>query len=34
VPISGIAERWIRKYDQPRLAALSRLKKTLEGDDS
>jgi DNA-binding transcriptional ArsR family regulator len=30
VPINGIAERWIGKFDQPRLGALSDLKKTLE----
>lgn len=32
VPINAIAERWIGKFDQPRLAALSALKHTLEGD--
>jgi DNA-binding transcriptional ArsR family regulator len=31
MPINEIAERWIRKYEQPRLAALSHLKKSLEG---
>src|SRR5215471_12472570 len=30
VPINEIAERWIGKFERPRLAALSRLKKTLE----
>jgi len=30
VPIHEIAERWIRKYDEPRLAALSNLKRGLE----
>jgi DNA-binding transcriptional ArsR family regulator len=33
VPINDIAERWISKFEYPRLRALSRLKKTLEGDD-
>jgi DNA-binding transcriptional ArsR family regulator len=32
VPISEIAERWIGKFDRPRLAALAALKHTLEGD--
>jgi DNA-binding transcriptional ArsR family regulator len=32
VPINEIAERWIGKFEQPRLAALSTLKRTLEGD--
>src|ERR1700752_4116770 len=32
VPINGIAERWISKFEQPRLAALSDLKKNLEGE--
>jgi DNA-binding transcriptional ArsR family regulator len=31
VPISEIAERWISKFEQPRLRALSKLKKDLEG---
>jgi DNA-binding transcriptional ArsR family regulator len=31
VPINEIAERWIGKYDRPRLHALADLKKTLEG---
>jgi DNA-binding transcriptional ArsR family regulator len=30
VPINEIAERWIGKFEQPRLRALSELKKTLE----
>jgi DNA-binding transcriptional ArsR family regulator len=30
VPIHEIAERWVRKYEQPRLLALSDLKKNLE----
>jgi DNA-binding transcriptional ArsR family regulator len=32
VPINGIAERWIGKFEQPSLAALSHLKRTLEGE--
>jgi DNA-binding transcriptional ArsR family regulator len=31
VPINDIAERWIGKYERPRLRALSDLKKKLEG---
>src|SRR6476661_9923098 len=31
VPINEIAERWIRKFERRRLAALSALKKKLEG---
>jgi len=34
VPINGIAERWIGKFDQPRLTALSALKRALEGNDN
>ena len=34
VPINAIAERWMAKFDQPRLRALSNLKRALEGDDS
>ena len=30
VPINEIAERWISKFEQPRLQALSKLKKNLE----
>ncbi len=30
VPINEIAERWIRKYEQPHLQALSDLKRMLE----
>jgi DNA-binding transcriptional ArsR family regulator/uncharacterized protein YndB with AHSA1/START domain len=30
-PISDIAERWINRYDQPRVEALADLKKALEG---
>ena len=33
VPINEIAERWIGKFERPRLSALSDLKKTLEGDE-
>jgi len=33
VPINEIAERWIGKFEQPRLRALSKLKKNLEGED-
>jgi len=33
VPINEIAERWIGKFERPRLAALSDLKRGLEGDD-
>jgi DNA-binding transcriptional ArsR family regulator len=32
VPISEIAERWISKFELPRLSALSALKKNLEGE--
>lgn len=34
VPINEIAERWIGKFDQPRLQALSVLKKKLERSPS
>jgi len=34
VPINDIAERWIGKFDQPRLSALSALKRNLEGDNN
>jgi DNA-binding transcriptional ArsR family regulator len=30
VPINDIAERWISKFEYPRLRALSKLKKSLE----
>ncbi len=33
VPIHDIAERWIRKFEYSRLSALSKLKKSLEGND-
>src|ERR1700730_18844038 len=34
VPINEIAERWINKFEYPRLRALSQLKKKLEGNDN
>ncbi|MDE2361311.1 MAG: helix-turn-helix transcriptional regulator [Hyphomicrobiales bacterium] len=33
VPINAIAERWIAKFERPRLAALSDLKRKLEYDE-
>jgi DNA-binding transcriptional ArsR family regulator len=33
VPINDIAERWISKFEYSRLRTLSRLKKSLEGED-
>lgn len=33
VPINDLAERWIGKFDRPRLEALSALKRRLEGDE-
>ena len=33
VPVHEIYRRWIRKFERKRLAALSGLKKRLEGDD-
>ena len=33
VPINDIAERWIGKFERPRLAALAELKRTLEGEN-
>lgn len=33
VPIHGIAERWIAKFEAPRLDALAALKRKLEGKD-
>jgi DNA-binding transcriptional ArsR family regulator len=33
VPINSIAERWISKFEAPRLNALSELKRNLEGED-
>jgi DNA-binding transcriptional ArsR family regulator len=32
VPINEIAERWIGKFERPHLAALSNLKRKLEGN--
>ena len=34
IPINQIAERWIGKFERPRLAALAKLKRTLEGEES
>ena len=34
VPINAIAERWISKFDRPRLKALAELKRKLEGEPS
>src|ERR1700722_10330862 len=33
VPINEIAERWINKFEYPRLSALSNLKNSVEGDE-
>lgn len=33
VPINDIAQRWIAKFEAPRLKALCELKRTLEGKD-
>jgi len=33
VPIAGIAERWISKFEAPRLEALAALKRKLEGNE-
>jgi DNA-binding transcriptional ArsR family regulator len=33
VPINDVAERWIGKFERPRLNALSELKRKLEGED-
>jgi DNA-binding transcriptional ArsR family regulator len=33
VPINDIAKRWINKFEYPRLQTLSKLKKSLEGED-
>ncbi|HXW61103.1 MAG TPA: metalloregulator ArsR/SmtB family transcription factor [Candidatus Acidoferrales bacterium] len=33
LPINDIAERWISKFEYPRLQALSKLKNRLEGED-
>ncbi|MDE3062696.1 MAG: helix-turn-helix transcriptional regulator [Acidobacteriota bacterium] len=34
VPIHSIAERWISKFEHPRLQALAKLKRNLEGKES
>lgn len=34
VPINEIADRWIGKYERPRLRALAELKKNLEADSN
>ena len=34
VPINEIADRWIAKFERPRVDALSDLKRKLEGDNS
>ena len=34
VPINEIAERWISKFEYPRLRALSKLKRHLEEEES
>ncbi len=33
VPLQDIYERWIRKFEKPRLKALHRLKRRLESED-
>jgi DNA-binding transcriptional ArsR family regulator len=33
VPLQDIYERWIRKFEKPRLKALHDLKRRLEGDE-
>ena len=33
VPINEIAERWIGKFERPRVSALSDLKRKLEGEN-
>jgi DNA-binding transcriptional ArsR family regulator len=33
VPINQISERWIGKFERPRLRALSDLKRKLQGED-
>ncbi len=33
VPINAIAERWIGKFERPRLGALADLKRSLEGEN-
>ena len=34
VPINDIAERWIGKFERPRLTALAKLKRDLEGENN
>ncbi len=34
VPINEIADRWIAKFERPRLDALSDLRRKLEGENS
>ena len=34
VPLQRVYERWIRKFEAPRLAALEALKRRLEGDSN
>ena len=33
VPIHAITERWIAKFERPRLGALAQLKRRLEGEE-
>jgi DNA-binding transcriptional ArsR family regulator len=33
VPINGIAERWIHRFELPRLQAISKLKRNLEENE-
>ena len=33
LPLQQITDRWIRKFEKPRLTALSDLKRRLEGED-
>jgi DNA-binding transcriptional ArsR family regulator len=34
VPINEIAERWMANFERPRLRALAKIKKALEGEDA
>ena len=34
VPINEIAERWIGKFERPRVSVLAQLKRTLEEEDN
>jgi DNA-binding transcriptional ArsR family regulator len=34
VPITEIADRWISKFERPRLSVLAELKRTLEEEDN